>query len=121
MAYVAHLARSQTPEGLEAIARKRVKAKRVAKDRPNSPELETLLALIEGPEAPECLGYLLDMHHDLYGRCGVTMEGYAPLTWEALLAYETKQGIVIPPHECTALMTLDAVRRHPPEEQAADG
>lgn len=69
-----------------------------------------------GPAAPPALEYLLHWSDDLHGRSGVGPAGFAPLTptvvrdWFALVDRE------IAPHEVRALMTLDAVRNHPPKE-----
>ncbi len=70
------------------------------------------------PDHPEQMEYLLDWSRELVGRSGVGMDGLAPLTWEAIDAWARRTGRNPTPDECSALMLLDGVFRHP--ESVAD-
>ncbi len=73
-------------------------------------------AELDGPDAPPALGYLLDWHHELYGRSGVTMDGLAPLSFATVDSWARLTDRAPLPHEVDALLVLDGVRRHPPTE-----
>ena len=70
----------------------------------------------DGPPAPDALGYLLRWSWEVYGRSGVSVDGFAPLTFTTIRDWAVLTGREIDPHEVHALLTLDAVRRNPPQE-----
>lgn len=66
---------------------------------------------LQAPDYPDSLDYLLGWSHELYGRSGVGMDGFAPLTWEALDAWARRTHRNPSPEECRALMQLDSAYR----------
>lgn len=85
-------------------------------DQGKASEAERAQAEIDGPDAPDCLAYLLRWSDELYGRSGFTMDGLAPLTYTTIADWARLTGREPEPFEVEALLTLDATRRHPPEE-----
>jgi hypothetical protein len=75
------------------------------------------IAALRGPEYPEELEYLLGWAQQLLGRSGVGMDGAAPLGYSTVADWSRLAGIDIEPHEVDALMALDAVMRHPAEDE----
>ena len=76
---------------------------------------------VDGPPAPDPLAYLLRWSWELYGRSGVGMDGFAPLSFTTIRDWATLTGRAVEPHEVHALLTLDAVRRNPPKQETDDG
>lgn len=74
---------------------------------------QTAIQALTRPEYPEPLEYLLEWSRELVGRSGVGMDGFAPLTWEAIDAWARRTGRNPTPDECNALMLLDGAFRHP--------
>ena len=77
---------------------------------------ESAAAQLEPPEYPESLTYLLDWSRELYGRSGVGMDGFSPLSWEALDAWARRTGRNPTADECQALMLLDSAYRATDEQ-----
>lgn len=68
---------------------------------------------LEGPPFPDVLMYLYDWIGELYGRSGAGMAGVNPLTYGTIADWARLTGRDLQPHEVHALITLDAVLRHP--------
>jgi hypothetical protein len=83
----------------------------VALERYDSPAARR--ELLEGPQCPPHLGYLVEHARRLVGHSGVGMNGPAPLTWPALESYSRQQGWEFAPWEQDALMRLDVALRTP--------
>lgn len=77
--------------------------------------MSSAIAQLEGPAYPACLGYLLDWAHELLGRSGVGMNGFAPLTYSTIRDWSVLTDRAIAPHEVHALMVLDRAMRTTPE------
>ncbi len=76
---------------------------------------------LEGPQIPECMGYLVRWSNELFGRSGVDMQGLVPLSYATIDAWARLTDRDPQPHEVDALLWLDSVRRHPPPEDVTDG
>lgn len=59
--------------------------------------------------------YLHTWHEELFGRSGVGMDGLAPLSYSTLAHWQATMHVTLLPHEVSALLLLDSVRRHPPK------
>lgn len=69
---------------------------------------------LESPvEYPDALRYLHEWILELYGRSGLGMSGYAPLSYSEIMAWALLTGRLVAPWEVDALIQLDAVLRHP--------
>lgn len=68
---------------------------------------------LTAPEYPSCIEYLREWSNELYGRDGIGMSGYAPLSNKEILAWRINEGHDPSPDEIRALFRLDAVRRDP--------
>jgi hypothetical protein len=73
---------------------------------------------LAGPPYPDALLYLDEWSCDLYGRSGVGMGGFAPLSYTTIRDWAALTGNNPTPLEVTALMQLDAIRRAPEPEDA---
>jgi hypothetical protein len=82
----------------------------------DSPQVAAALARLDGPARPECLSYLESWSRALHGRSGVGMDGPAPLSPPVIESWARLTGRRVRPHEVEALLTLDTVRRNPPDE-----
>lgn len=71
------------------------------------------IAALAGPEFPEALGYLYDWLQQLVGRSGADLNGTAPLAYGTIAAWAALTDQWPTPYEVEALLTLDAVVRHP--------
>lgn len=78
------------------------------------------MAALDGPECPESLEYLLGWTYQLYGRSGVGMDGVAPLSYATVAEWARLMGVTVRPTEIEALMLLDAVMRHPGEDEPGE-
>lgn len=81
---------------------------------------DKLEAQLQGPEVPVAMRYLLGWLDELDGRSGVTMDGKAPLSWEALDCWARRTGRDPLYHELMALLNLYTLRRNPPPEKPDD-
>lgn len=70
-----------------------------------------------GPEFPEPMRYLWDWYHELAAGRGVGMSGLLPIAYQDIDAWSRLTGHAVTPVEVRALMTLDAVFRHPGEDE----
>lgn len=75
---------------------------------------------VEGPPAPDALAYLLQWSWELYGRSGIGMHGFAPLSFTTIRDWATLTDRAVEPHEVHALLMIDAVRRNPPKVTETD-
>lgn len=73
-------------------------------------------AELDGPEIPERLGYLRAWAGELYGRSGVGMSGFAPLTYTTIADWSRLKGIEIRSWEVDVLLVLDSVMLFPGKE-----
>lgn len=73
------------------------------------------LALLDGPELPETMMYLVRWLAELdHGREYDAMNGAMPYTWQAIDAWARRSGHDPNPDEIVALFILDDVLRHVP-------
>jgi hypothetical protein len=86
----------------------------VALDRYGSAVARRLL--LDGPQCPDHLRYLLEHATALVGRSGVGMDGAAPLTWSTLKDYQSETGWSFAPWEKEMIMAIDAALRHRPDD-----
>lgn len=78
------------------------------------------IADLTPPEFPDSLAYLLGWSHELVGRSGLGMSGFAPLSWNTLESWARLTERHPSPEECDALMALDAAFRNPDEPAASE-
>lgn len=127
MAYVAHQSAMAVVDKDGSTARDAyiAKADRLRRRHGvNSREHAEALAAIEGPPGPGALAYLLEWFNELFGRSGLNEQGFAPLTFTTVDAWARLTRRKPKPHEVDALMSLDAVKRHPDtflDDEDADG
>ena len=81
-----------------------------------SPQYAAALADLIGPSHSGALAYLKAWSDELYGRSGVGMHGLNPLSYSTIADWARLKGVTPLPHEVDALIALDSVRRHPPED-----
>jgi hypothetical protein len=68
-----------------------------------------------GPREPEPFAYLLTWAHQLVGRSGVGMNGFAPLSAAEIAHWSALRGVTPSVLEVEALVAIDRVLRQPPE------
>jgi hypothetical protein len=78
-------------------------------------------AALAGPDCPDALRHVLEWARELHGRSGVGMAGLAPLAYGTIADWARLTGRRPRPHEVEALITLDAVLRHPEAGPDGDG
>jgi len=71
------------------------------------------IAALDIPEFPDELEYLRVWIYELYGRSGIGMDGAAPLAWSEIESWQRQTGREASLEDKQALMTLDAILRHP--------
>lgn len=114
MDYVAHEGRldAKMPDGKSSY-----RANLNVLARKGGTRAEEAIAELTARPLPDEMRYILNWHNELFGRCGVGMDGYDPLTWTSLHAWAEMTGRDPEPYEVDLLMNLDAIRRHPPKEE----
>ena len=69
--------------------------------------------MLQGPELPDCVEYLLEWSLELFGRSGVGMAGVAPLSYGTIAQWAALTNRSVTPLEVDALIRIDAVMVHP--------
>jgi hypothetical protein len=118
LAHVAHEARIGKPADDGTVEREHLEQRvrqEIARHGEDHPRTRAAMALLDGPPVPSAFNYLLGWSLELHGRSGVGMDGYAPLSFASVESWARLTGRTIEPHEVHALLSLDEVRRNPPE------
>lgn len=68
---------------------------------------------LNGPDAPESLGYLHELLGQLHGRSGAGMNGLAPLTFETIESFCRLKDVQLNAFEIDALLLLDTILLYP--------
>lgn len=118
-AHVAHHARLDVQtDGFPVRAHMERRLLRIAAQHGEAhPDTIRAQRALDGPPVPDPVAYLLRWSYEVYGRSGVGMDGFAPLSFTTIRDWAVLTGRAIEPHEVQALLLLDAIRHHPPKEQ----
>jgi hypothetical protein len=111
--YAAHEARMSTPDK-DGVTLRDIQTERLRKNLPGAKEA------LEGPGVPQDMEYLYGFATELTGRSGVGMSGANPLSFTTIKDWQGLTGNRLDPDETYALLRLDAVMRHPPEEKPTE-
>jgi hypothetical protein len=111
--YVAWETKLNTPDK-DGVTLRSMQEERLRRNLPGAREA------LEGPMFPLDMEHIYLWNQELFGRSGIGMSGVAPLSYGAISDWSRLTGNSPEPDEIQALLRLDAVMRHPPEDKPVD-